>query len=83
VQRSQFDLADPAALSLPTLKRLEAGFGPLVSDEARKKFRRALEAAGVEFIEENRRRPWCAVAKAATKKGLNDARQRPGFAVDN
>jgi predicted transcriptional regulator len=53
VQRSQSDLADPAAHSFPTLKRLEAGFGPRVSDKARKKFRRALEAAGVEFIEEN------------------------------
>jgi hypothetical protein len=30
VQRSQSDLADPAAHSFPTLKRLEAGFGPPV-----------------------------------------------------
>ena len=34
-------------------ERVEAGTGPRVSDEARAKLRRALEAAGVEFISEN------------------------------
>ena len=50
---SQSELAARAGLSLPTVKRVEAGTGPRVSDEARSKLRRALEAAGVEFIDEN------------------------------
>jgi predicted transcriptional regulator len=50
---SQSDLAARADLSLPTVKRLEAGFGPRVSDDARKKLQRAIEAAGIEFIDEN------------------------------
>ena len=50
---SQSELAARASLSLPTVKRLEAGFGRRVSDEARGKLRRAIEAAGIEFIEEN------------------------------
>jgi transcriptional regulator with XRE-family HTH domain len=50
---SQPELALRAGLSVPTLKRLEGGFGPHVSDEARAKLKRAIEAAGVEFIEED------------------------------
>jgi transcriptional regulator with XRE-family HTH domain len=50
---SQTDLATRAGLSLPTVKRLEGGFGPRVSVEARAKLQGALEAAGVEFIDEN------------------------------
>ena len=50
---SQTKLAQRAGLSLPTVKRLEAGVGPRVSDEARSKIQRTLESAGVEFIEEN------------------------------
>src|SRR5258705_3079205 len=50
---SQTELASRAGLSLPTVKRLEAGFGPRVSDEARAKLQRALEAAGNDFIEDN------------------------------
>jgi transcriptional regulator with XRE-family HTH domain len=50
---SQAELAERAGLSLPTVKRLEGGFGPRVSDEARGRLRAAIEAAGVEFIEEN------------------------------
>jgi transcriptional regulator with XRE-family HTH domain len=50
---SQTELASRAGLSLPTVKRLEAGFGPRVSDEARAKLKRALEAAGIDFIEDN------------------------------
>ena len=52
---SQTDLASRARLSLPTVKRVEGGFGPRVSDEARAKLRHALEAAGIEFLEENGR----------------------------
>jgi transcriptional regulator with XRE-family HTH domain len=50
---SQSELAARARLSLPTVKRLEGGFGPRVSDEARKKLQSAIEAAGIEFINEN------------------------------
>jgi predicted transcriptional regulator len=50
---SQSMLAARAGLSLPTVKRVEAGLGPRVSDEARNKLRRALESGGVEFIDEN------------------------------
>ena len=50
---SQTELASRAGLSLPTVKRLEAGFGPRVSDEARAKLQKALEAAGIDFIEDN------------------------------
>jgi transcriptional regulator with XRE-family HTH domain len=50
---SQSELATRAGLSLPTVKRLEGGFGPRVSDEARKKLQLAIEEAGVEFIHEN------------------------------
>ena len=50
---SQSELAAKAGLSLPTVKRLEGGFGPRVSDDAQAKLRRAIEAAGIEFIDEN------------------------------
>ena len=50
---SQSELAARAGLSLPTVKRLEAGFGPRVSNEARGKMQQAIEAAGIEFIDEN------------------------------
>jgi transcriptional regulator with XRE-family HTH domain len=50
---SQTDLADRAKLSLITIKRFEAGFGPPVSDEVRTKAQKALEAAGIEFVDEN------------------------------
>jgi transcriptional regulator with XRE-family HTH domain len=50
---SQTELAKRAGLSLPTVKRLEGGFGPRVSVEARTKLQEALEVAGVEFIDEN------------------------------
>jgi transcriptional regulator with XRE-family HTH domain len=50
---SQTKLAEMAGLSLPTVKRVESGLGPPVSDQAREKLRRALQEAGVEFIDEN------------------------------
>ena len=50
---SQSELALRAGLSLPTVKRLEGGFGPRVSDEARSKLRQAIESAGITFIDEN------------------------------
>jgi transcriptional regulator with XRE-family HTH domain len=50
---SQSELALRAGLSVPTVKRLEGGFGPRVSDEARAKLKKSIEAAGIEFIQEN------------------------------
>jgi transcriptional regulator with XRE-family HTH domain len=50
---SQSALAQRAGLSLPTVKRVESGTGPRVSDEAQNKLQRALESAGVAFIDEN------------------------------
>jgi transcriptional regulator with XRE-family HTH domain len=50
---SQTELALRAGLSLPTVKRVERDFGPLVSEEARTKLQKAIEAAGIEFLEEN------------------------------
>jgi transcriptional regulator with XRE-family HTH domain len=50
---SQSELAKHAGLSLPTVKRVEAGTGPRVSDEARSCIRQALEMGGAKFISEN------------------------------
>jgi transcriptional regulator with XRE-family HTH domain len=61
---SQSKLAVRAGLSLPTVKRVEADLGPRVSDEARNKLRRALESAGVEFIDENGGGPGVRLKKA-------------------
>jgi transcriptional regulator with XRE-family HTH domain len=65
---SQSKLAARAGLSLPTVKRVEADLGPRVSDEARNKLRRALEAAGVDFIDENGGGPGVRLAKRRSKK---------------
>jgi transcriptional regulator with XRE-family HTH domain len=50
---SQSELAKRAGLSLPTVKRVETGVGPRVSNEARAKLQDALEIAGVAFLDEN------------------------------
>src|SRR5262245_65722227 len=50
---SQSELAKQAGLSLPTVKRVEAGKGPRVSDEARARIRQALEAGGAQFLSPN------------------------------
>ena len=50
---SQSELASRAGLSVPTVKRLEGGFGPKVSDAACAKLRKAIEAAGIKFIDEH------------------------------
>ena len=41
---SQTELASRAGLSLPTVKRVEGGFGPNVSEESRLRLQEALEA---------------------------------------
>jgi transcriptional regulator with XRE-family HTH domain len=50
---SQSELAARSGLSLPTVKRLEGGFGPRVSEGAHVKVQKAVEAAGIEFLDEN------------------------------
>jgi len=51
---SQEELAAAAHVSIPTIKRLEARDGPLGGrSETGNRIRRALEVAGVEFINEN------------------------------
>ena len=64
---SQSVLAARAGLSLPTVKRVEADL-VRVSDEARDKLRRALETAGVEFIDENGGGPGVRLKKRQQKK---------------
>jgi transcriptional regulator with XRE-family HTH domain len=51
---SQNDLAQKAGVSIPTIKRLEAEDGLLGGrSETGSKINTALQAAGVEFIDEN------------------------------
>jgi predicted transcriptional regulator len=51
---SQEQLAVAAGVSIPTIKRLEAQDGPVGGRrETGSKIRSALEAAGIEFIDEN------------------------------
>jgi transcriptional regulator with XRE-family HTH domain len=50
---SQSKLASQSGLSLPTIRRVEAGSGPRVSDEARLRIKATFVGAGIEFIEEN------------------------------
>jgi transcriptional regulator with XRE-family HTH domain len=50
---SQSELARRAKLSLPTVKRVEAGTGPRVSEEARARIQQALEGGGAQFIAED------------------------------
>jgi len=50
---SQSKLAEEAGVSLPTVKRVETGVGPRVSDRTRWKLQEALEAAGILFLEED------------------------------
>jgi transcriptional regulator with XRE-family HTH domain len=65
---SQTELASRAGLSLPTVKRVEAGFGPRVSDDARSKLQKAMETAGVVFIDENGGGPGVRLKKPHKKR---------------
>jgi len=50
----QRDLASASSVSLPTIKRLESKPGPLAAHGSTlAALRKALESAGVEFIDEN------------------------------
>jgi transcriptional regulator with XRE-family HTH domain len=65
---SQSELARRAGLSLPTVKRVEAGSGPRVSDSARTQLKQALESAGVVFIDENGGGPGVRLRKRQQKR---------------
>jgi transcriptional regulator with XRE-family HTH domain len=66
---SQEQLAAAAGVSIPTIKRLEAQDGPLGGrNETATKIRRALESAGVEFIDENGGGPGVRLRKRAPKR---------------
>ena len=54
VRWEQRHLADASSISLPTIKRLEAKPGPVQAHASTvTALKRALEAAGIEFIDEN------------------------------
>jgi transcriptional regulator with XRE-family HTH domain len=66
---SQEQLAAAAYISVPTIKRLEAQEGPLGGrNETGTKIRLALEAAGVEFIDENGGGPGVRLRKRQQKR---------------
>jgi transcriptional regulator with XRE-family HTH domain len=50
---SQTELAAAAGLSLPTVKRVELDSDTRVSEDARTRLRKALESAGILFLDEN------------------------------
>jgi transcriptional regulator with XRE-family HTH domain len=50
---SQADIAEATGLSLPTIKRAESEREVPISSESIAAIRSALEAAGVEFIDQN------------------------------
>jgi transcriptional regulator with XRE-family HTH domain len=66
---SQEALAAAAVVSVPTIKRLEAEDGVLGGrNETSAKIRSALEAAGVEFIDENGGGPGVRLRKRQKQK---------------
>ena len=67
---SQEELAAAANISVPTIKRLEAHDGPLGGrTDTGAKIRSALEAAGVEFIDENGGGPGVRLRKSPQARG--------------
>ena len=62
---SQADLADRSGISEPTIARLESADGELGGrEDTAQKLRAAIEAAGVEFIDENGGGPGVRLKKA-------------------
>ena len=65
----QTDLAAASAVSLPTIKRLEAKPGIMAAHMSTTvALRKALEAAGIEFIDENGGGPGLRLRKRQPKK---------------
>jgi predicted transcriptional regulator len=68
---SQEEMAAVANVSTPTIKRLEAVDGPLGGrSETGDKIRKALESAGIEFIDENGGGPGVRLRKRSPEKLL-------------
>jgi predicted transcriptional regulator len=66
---SQADLADSSGISEPTVARLEAVDGELGGrEDTTQRLRTAIEAAGVEFIDENGGGPGVRLRKPAAAK---------------
>jgi hypothetical protein len=65
----QRQLADASSVSLPTIKRLESKPGALMAHASTvTALTRALEIAGIEFIDENGGGPGVRLRKGKTKK---------------
>ena len=65
----QRHLAEASSVSLPTIKRLESKRGVLgAHDSTTAALRRALETAGVEFIDENGGGPGVRLRKTSRKR---------------
>jgi len=68
---SQEQLAAAAAVSVPTIKRLEADDGLLGGRTSTgEKIQSSLESAGIEFIDENGRGPGVRLRKSQRPKAL-------------
>lgn len=67
---SQTRLGEAASLSLPTVKRFEAGVRGRVSLEAIETIRAALQAAGIIFIPSNGNSPGVRLAALSTDAGV-------------
>ena len=66
---SQEELASAAGVSIPTIKRLEAREGELAGRQSTAdKIHYALEAAGIEFIDENGGGPGVRLQKRRRRK---------------
>jgi len=66
---SQESLARAADVSVPTIKRLESNDGLLGGrSETAEKIEKALQAAGIEFIEENGGGPGLRLRKSTKRK---------------
>jgi transcriptional regulator with XRE-family HTH domain len=67
---SQCDLAERSGISEPTIARLESDEGKLGGRRGTaEKIRKAIESAGIEFIEENGGGPGVRLRKRQSKKG--------------
>ena len=65
----QRDLADASSVSLPTIKRLESQPGAMAAHMSTvSALRKALEAAGIEFIDENGGGPGVRLRKRQLKR---------------
>jgi predicted transcriptional regulator len=66
----QRDLANASSVSLPTIKRLESKPGIMAAHMSTVvALRKAIETAGVEFIDENGGGPGVRLRKRASKRG--------------